>query len=767
MTEATTKATNEVSLKRAVKMTQTAEAGSEEKTARRIRNPNSCHTVTFNFFQIVKLFDIQLRLTNDAVTVILPGLFPPFYTTGGVPDPARPVKIPYWAIEAFSSPAVFLTQFFQVDRDLSQELNGWALRVRTDPGTASDDAIIQLIEALAVAVKSLLKLDPSAHVEAIAAFVRDHFSNALAVRERGAASYGKDKGRSEQITSPGIYVDSLLGRCTACEDDVAGEPLLRRPAAARGSYSARARERAGRNRARPPQEAVGRQQARSLRPSFRRAGVSGLLDRKTGTVHKRTAPAHKTGVGEAVPEPSPGEGNLPTLISAAEKSLDALSTAIARYATQRGGEEAKFGEILQRTLVEAAKDSITNEAVAVVEKAPLGKTILVTIRLADAFADGVGNAVVQVNQQIQKEQEEAFARLPAELDEQAVSDINRLFRGYQARSTQELPRVLGAGVVALADQAVLEILQAGVKLTQAVVKDSIGQLTNQLIKQREPFALFSQAAREASDSIPAARRQVEAMSFSFAATTFIRQLSDERLRRSLEGIQPLINAVGSREKIDVAILSSIIQIIVDQSFERYAKAIDLAGARREVEFGLIEQARILVKRTGIPIEVASGNTAVASLTSIAVPGPLKADLTSPREGPTPELDARFRRRDREFIEFVQVLRATVDAKTALFQLRIDRLKLRSERRVALGQSPLDLDSERVKLQNQLVDEANDARRRAEELRDVIVGEFGKTFHGGTVAAELDLTIFGLLRRGEVPRPLVDRPVSPIPAPVRR
>jgi hypothetical protein len=220
VTEATTKATSEVSLKRAVKMTQTAEAGSEQKTARKIRNPNVCHTVTFNFFQIVKLFDIQLRLTNDAVTVMLPGLFPAFYTTNGVPDPTRPVRIPYWTIEGFNSPAVFLTQFFEVDRDLSQGLNGWALRVRTDPAAAPVDVVVQLTEALVVAVTFLLRLDPSQHIEAIGEFVKDYVANALALRERGADSYGKGKGRSEQMTTPGVYVDSLLGRCTACEDYV-------------------------------------------------------------------------------------------------------------------------------------------------------------------------------------------------------------------------------------------------------------------------------------------------------------------------------------------------------------------------------------------------------------------------------------------------------------------------------------------------------------------------------------------------------------------
>jgi hypothetical protein len=220
VTQATTKAANEVSLKRAVKMTQAAEAGSEQKTTRRIRNPNACHTVTFNFFQMVKLYDVQLRLTNDAVTVMLPGIFPPFYTTNGVPDPSRPVNIPYWAIESFSSPAVFLTQFFEVDRDISKELNGWCLRARTDPAAAPDDVIVQLIEAILVAVKFLLKLDESQHTQRLANFVAAYVQTAMTSRERNLGSYGPGRGRSQQATTPGIYVDSLLGRCTACEDYV-------------------------------------------------------------------------------------------------------------------------------------------------------------------------------------------------------------------------------------------------------------------------------------------------------------------------------------------------------------------------------------------------------------------------------------------------------------------------------------------------------------------------------------------------------------------
>ena len=219
VSDETTKAANQVSMRRAVRMTQTAEAGSEERTTRRIRNPNSCHTLTFNFFQIVKLYDVQLRLLNDAPTVMLPGLFPTFFTPTQPNEPPRPVPIPYWVLESFNSPAVFLTRFFEVDRDFSQDINGWGLRVRIDAARAPGSAALQLAEALIVAVKFLLELDPSipATIAALGSLVANYFQSARAVRQRNVTTYGPGKGRSEQITTPGIYVDSLMGRCTACE----------------------------------------------------------------------------------------------------------------------------------------------------------------------------------------------------------------------------------------------------------------------------------------------------------------------------------------------------------------------------------------------------------------------------------------------------------------------------------------------------------------------------------------------------------------------
>jgi hypothetical protein len=170
---------------------------------------------------------VQIRLLNDAPTVMLVGLFPAFLSPKPPTPPAttspppQPVVIPYWHIESFNSPAVFLTRFFEVDRDLSEEIHGFGLRVRIDPGKAPAVAAVQYAEALVVAVKFLLKIDDvTSLVPQLGRLVGNYIASARAVRQRTASSYGVGRGRSEQMTTTGIYCDSLLGRCSACESYV-------------------------------------------------------------------------------------------------------------------------------------------------------------------------------------------------------------------------------------------------------------------------------------------------------------------------------------------------------------------------------------------------------------------------------------------------------------------------------------------------------------------------------------------------------------------
>jgi hypothetical protein len=225
LSEVTTRAVDDISSRRAVKVTQTAESGSETTTTRRLRNPNPCQTVTFNFFQVIKLYDVQIRLLDDRPTLLLPGLFPLFYG----PKPVREVQsaaitptqvvIPVHLVEGWNSPAVFLTQYFEVDRELSQQISGWALRSRADFAEDPLTAARQLAEGLVVATKYLFKQEIDTQVmDHLTVVLRNYLLNIAATRTTAAARYGPGKGQSQQLNTGGLYLDALRGRCTACTD---------------------------------------------------------------------------------------------------------------------------------------------------------------------------------------------------------------------------------------------------------------------------------------------------------------------------------------------------------------------------------------------------------------------------------------------------------------------------------------------------------------------------------------------------------------------
>jgi hypothetical protein len=225
LTESTARTASDVSSRRAVKITQTTEAGSESTTTRRLRNPNGCQTLTFNFFQVIKLYDVQLRLGSDRPVFLLPGIFPRFYgpqevRKGELPGEIRPteVTIPTHAVEGWRAPAVFLTKYLEVDRELSTQISGWALRLRADVASDPVAAVRLLAEALVVVARYLFQLDPNAVVAMLGRTLSQFCAAFSNTRTRAAAGYGPGLGTTLQVNTPGIYVDALRGRCTGCTD---------------------------------------------------------------------------------------------------------------------------------------------------------------------------------------------------------------------------------------------------------------------------------------------------------------------------------------------------------------------------------------------------------------------------------------------------------------------------------------------------------------------------------------------------------------------
>jgi hypothetical protein len=161
--------------------------------------------------------------------ILIPGIFPRFY---GAPEvrkgqisEIRPtdVEIPVHVFDGLRAPAAFLSRYFEVDREVSKQISGWALRLRGDMIADPASAARLWAEALVVAARYLFLVDPEAEMARLATLFRNYCAAIRTNAERTASTYGVGKGSSLQINTPGVYVDSLRGRCTACSDhDEAG-----------------------------------------------------------------------------------------------------------------------------------------------------------------------------------------------------------------------------------------------------------------------------------------------------------------------------------------------------------------------------------------------------------------------------------------------------------------------------------------------------------------------------------------------------------------
>lgn len=63
--ESVTKATNKLKLQRETKVSETSEIGTENKVTRKVRNPNMCHTLTLNYYEVLAHYGIVTEFNKD------------------------------------------------------------------------------------------------------------------------------------------------------------------------------------------------------------------------------------------------------------------------------------------------------------------------------------------------------------------------------------------------------------------------------------------------------------------------------------------------------------------------------------------------------------------------------------------------------------------------------------------------------------------------------------------------------------------------------
>ncbi|QIM19946.1 hypothetical protein G7075_00380 [Phycicoccus sp. HDW14] len=69
--EATSRAATTVRSSRVLKVVETRESGSETRVTRTIRNPNSCHTLTTAYFEVLADYSVETALRADAIKLVV------------------------------------------------------------------------------------------------------------------------------------------------------------------------------------------------------------------------------------------------------------------------------------------------------------------------------------------------------------------------------------------------------------------------------------------------------------------------------------------------------------------------------------------------------------------------------------------------------------------------------------------------------------------------------------------------------------------------
>lgn len=444
------------------------------------------------------------------------------------------------------------------------------------------------------------------------------------------------------------------------------------------------------------------------------ASKTSSADAKVGQEYTRTAPAHKTGISGIRSEEV--DSTLDKLLNGLEKGLDLARKSFVRYVQQkRQGDDDAFYKVVQQTFEEIIKE----EAKDAVSKVPFGKAILKTIELSEAFAIGVGEALDEVNKEL--EQKYDFNRLsPDEVTERDF-ELMQQMRRHPAQATEKLSGILRQGLLKVAEKLIRDLFKTAVDKLQEVIRKLAGQIATNLTKQHELMAIFNEAVSGAAGKIPDGRERVERLAFHSVSSAFFGQLGNEALAQRLK---PILDATKSKEPIDVALLSAVIEIIMHRSYESYARRVPVEQGWDDLRQLLIGQAYTLLlrsKKSGILIE--AGPTLEVKEVQpdnrliMTIPGGLLAEIERPREGPTETERQRFEYREREYYALRDKLRITIQAKELQYQRRINKTPEEDRRETSM------------RLQNKLVTERIEGLNQLGEVRKLIIREFGEYFDG--------------------------------------
>lgn len=310
-----------------------------------------------------------------------------------------------------------------------------------------------------------------------------------------------------------------------------------------------------------------------LEKSVREAALGALPSGADGQ-SDRVAPTQIRGLSGLGNNTGDGTSTTNQLWQSSRSMLEAIADGIGSWRQSPPAD-------LQSAVVASIREATLKAAEATTDNIPLVKGMKVGVQMSLVFADAVGQALVQVNAELDSSYRQSdFMASPGDgLSEADVEAIRRL-RRWQLTSVQRGSDILAAGLEAVVSEGIRRALtwMSGAALQAAAGVAT--QLLNHVLNQSAMQSLLAAALCDLRNKVPVTRLSLYKELGSMVIALYVRQLDDPGLRQDLA---PLARLGGSLPT-DKMLLGTLASLLVEPALRRINVALraEIAARAREI-----------------------------------------------------------------------------------------------------------------------------------------------------------------------------------------
>lgn len=355
------------------------------------------------------------------------------------------------------------------------------------------------------------------------------------------------------------------------------------------------------------------------------------------------------GGGNARSSGAAGSDLVNGVLAGAQKALNIGFDALGRWKSEPG---ESLGRLLQDGLMAEAKKAALDQSVTLVKRIPCGAALIEGVKLALAFADGVGAELAKTNLRLRADYDRKID-LVMQSDELTNKSIEALeeLSAYQFNAVVELNGILRAGI----DAALSHVFAAAVDGMGKVFKDNRDELIKHVVKEDEFLSVLNGGVSAAIGDGNDTRLKL----LEFLVKGFVRQLPKSRLQ---EGLKTALGQMRGRENIASETFAGLCMAVLDA--ETGSIKAQLGPLAPDVRQLLLRELHAAFDAGRIlPVASSAGQAVELDTAQIRIPATLKTELDT-AVGALGSMTAEMRAAVDAFVTVKQTLELGLQHRTA-------------------------------------------------------------------------------------------------------